>query len=471
MNSINKHRFQDLNEIASGISSSQEQAGHGTPFVSFSTVFNNVFLPDELPDKMDTTEKEQENCSVRKGDVFLTRTSETIDELAMSCVAAKDYPRATFSGFLKRLRPKTKDIAYHKYLAFYLRGYLFRKAMNNNAFMTLRASFNEDIFSYLYLYLPPYEQQVLIGDLFYIIEEKIRLNQKMCVELESMAKTLYDYWFVQFDFPDEYGKPYRTSGGKMIDNSQIKIDIPDGWKVGNLYEIADFINGLACQKYRPEIGEEGLPVIKIKEMHDGITGDTEFVSKNIPNKYVINDGELLFSWSATLETMFWYGGEGGLNQHIFKVVPKESYPIEYVYEQLSAYIINFVKMAEARKTTMGHITTDHLNQSRIVLPPPDVLERFSLMVKPIYQKVGQLKKENRTLSLLRDWLLPMLMNGQVTVVDKEETEVDKSKEASAPTVDPRFTKWLDTMGLAARGTVDQQTLLDIFNAMDKDDKQ
>lgn len=130
--------------MASGISSTKEQAGHGSPFVSFSTVFNNYFLPDALPDLMDTSIKEQETYSIKKGDILITRTSETIDELAMSCVAVKDYPRATYSGFTKRLRPKTAGIAYHKYLAFYLRSQLFRKAVTNNAFMTLRASFNED---------------------------------------------------------------------------------------------------------------------------------------------------------------------------------------------------------------------------------------------------------------------------------------------------------------------------------------
>ena len=137
--------------MASGISSTKDQAGHGAPFVSFGTVFNNFFLPDELPDKMDTSPVEQERFSVHKGDILVTRTSETIDELAMSCVALKDYPNATYSGFVKRLRPKTTGIAYDKFMGFYLRSALFRKTMTNNATMTLRASFNEDIFSFLYL--------------------------------------------------------------------------------------------------------------------------------------------------------------------------------------------------------------------------------------------------------------------------------------------------------------------------------
>lgn len=415
MNKITKHALSDLYELASGISTTKGQAGHGSPFVSFSTVFNNYFLPDQLPDLMETSPKEQETYSIKKGDIFITRTSETIDELAMSCVAAKDYPTATYSGFTKRLRPLTTDVAYYKYLAFYLRGYLFRNAVTNNAFMTLRASFNEDIFSFLNLYLPDYPEQVKIGDMLYNVEQKIRLNKQICSELEAMAKSLYDYWFVQFDFPDENGKPYRTSGGEMVWNERLKREIPKGWKIGNLYDIANFVNGIACQRFRPRKNEDGLPVIKIKEMHDGITNDTEFVTENIPEKNKVFDGNILFSWSATLEVRYWFGGNGGLNQHIFKVVPKGYFSNEYVYEQLSAYIINFVKMAEARKTTMGHITTDHLEQSCIVLPPEEVIKRFSEAAQPIHRKIGQAMQENRELSKLRDWLLPMLMNGQAIV--------------------------------------------------------
>ena len=415
MNKIIKHSFSQLYSMSSGISSTKEQAGHGSPFVSFSTVFNNYFLPDILPDLMDTSKQEQNIYSIKAGDILITRTSETIDELAMSCVAAKNYPGATYSGFTKRLRPKTEGIAYHKYLAFYLRGKLFRKAVTNNAFMTLRASFNEDIFSFLSLYLPEYKEQVKIGDMLYLMEQKIQLNKSICFELESMAKTLYDYWFVQFDFPDENGRPYRASGGEMVWNPQLKREIPKEWEVGNLYSIADFVNGLACQKYRPKDGDPGLPVIKIKEMHDGITADTEKVSANIPEKNKVIDGDVLFSWSATLEVMYWFGGNGGLNQHIFKVNPKSYFSKEYVFEQLSAYVINFVKMAEARKTTMGHITTDHLEQSRIVLPPEAIIEKITLLLHPIHTKIGQLNQENRELIKLRDWLLPMLMNGQARV--------------------------------------------------------
>ena len=417
MNKLNKYAFSDLYDIASGISTTKTQAGHGTPFVSFSTVFNNIFLPDELPDLMDTSEQEQETYSIRKGDILITRTSETADELAMSCVALKDYPGATYSGFVKRLRPKTIGVAYDKFMAFFLRSKYFRKVINNNTIMTLRASFNEDMFSFLTLYLPDYDVQVAVGDLLYNIECKIQNNKRINDNLQQQLRLLYDYWFMQFDFPDENGKPYRSSGGQMVWNDDLKRHIPKAWGCDNLYRIADYINGLACQKYRPVNGEKALPVIKIKEMHDGITADTELVSANIPSKNIVQSGDILFSWSASLEIAFWFGRTAGLNQHIFKVIPKAPFSCEYVYLQLSEYIVQFVRIAESRKTTMGHITSDHLNESRIVVPSSAVIQKFSTIVRPIFEELKVCHAEMEHLQSLRDWLLPMLMNGQATISD------------------------------------------------------
>ena len=190
MSNLKEYRFDELYQMDSGISTTKDQAGHGAPFVSFRDIYNNPILPDILTEKMDTSEEEQKRYSVKKGDIFLTRTSEVLDELAMSSVAVKDYPKATFSGFAKRLRPIQDNITYDKFMAFYLRSIYFRKVINAKAIMTLRASFNEQIFSYIKLLLPDYQIQVKIGDFFYKIECKIRNNNKICAELESMAKTL-----------------------------------------------------------------------------------------------------------------------------------------------------------------------------------------------------------------------------------------------------------------------------------------
>lgn len=248
------------------------------------------------------------------------------------------------------------------------------------------------------------------------IDAKIRTNNKINDYLEEMAKTLYDYWFVQFEFPDENGNPYKSTGGKMSRTKDFGL-APCGWKFGNLYDIAEFINGLACQKYRPMEDEASLPVIKIKEMHDGISSDTERVKATIPEKNIVNTGDILFSWSASLEVQHWAGTTGGLNQHIFKVIPKKGYSSSYVYHQLQAYVIKFIQMADARKTTMGHITSDHLRQSIIVLPPENIVRNFSQQVDDIHAEINHINIENHRLSQLRDWLLPMLMNGQATIED------------------------------------------------------
>ena len=263
--------------------------------------------------------------------------------------------------------------------------------------------------------LPDLPTQLRIAGILGSLDEKIELNRRKIAELEALAKTIYDYWFVQFDFPDANGRPYKSSGGKTVWNEQLKREVPEGWESGNLYDIATFENGLACQRFRPKDGEKALPVIKIREMHEGMSADTEFVSVNIPSKHKITDGDLLFSWSASLEAMIWCGGDGGLNQHIFKVTPKNGYSTEYVFHQLSAYIGNFAKMAEARKTTMGHITSAHLEQSRIILPNKVVLKGFADVISPVFWQMVSLRQEIRALVAQRDTLLPLLMNGQVEV--------------------------------------------------------
>ena len=257
--------------------------------------------------------------------------------------------------------------------------------------------------------LPPLAQQYEIGKLLSSLDTKIKLNRQINQNLEAMAKQLYDYWFVQFDFPNEEGKPYKSSGGEMLWNDKLKRNIPVGWHCGNLFEIAVFTNGLACQKFRPKDDEMPLPVIKIREMHDGISVDTEEVTSNIPESVKVYNGDVLFSWSASLEVMLWAYGLGGLNQHIFKVTSANDFPKSFYYFQLLDYIDVFKKVAEARKTTMGHITQDHLQQSTIAIPDnKDIAVRFEELISPIFEQVVKLHEEISYLIKQRDELLPLL---------------------------------------------------------------
>lgn len=407
MSKIIKYPFSQLYDMASGISSTKEQAGHGSPFVSFSTVFNNYFLPDALPDLMDTSIKEQETYSIKKGDILITRTSETIDELAMSCVAVKDYPRATYSGFTKRLRPKTAGIAYHKYLAFYLRSQLFRKAVTNNAFMTLRASFNEDIFSFLNLYLPEYKEQVKIGDMLYSMEQKIQLNKRICAELEAMAKTLYNYWFTQFDFPDENGKPYRSSGGEMVWNDQLKREIPKGWQVSSIGSVTRNYDSkrVPLSQNERDIMKGGIP-------YYGATGIMDYVNRHIfDGQYVLiaEDGSVMDVKGNPIVQMIW--GKTWVNNHAHVLQGCNGYSNELLYLLLQHIPVVKIMTGSIQKK----INQDNLNSYNIPQIPDPISQAFYEIVKPMFEKIQSLQDENDELTKLRDWLLPVLMNGQATV--------------------------------------------------------
>lgn len=418
MNKIIKYPFSQLYDMASGISSTKEQAGHGSPFVSFSTVFNNYFLPDALPDLMDTSIKEQETYSIKEGDILITRTSETIDELAMSCVAVKDYPRATYSGFTKRLRPKTAGIAYHKYLAFYLRSQLFRKAVTNNAFMTLRASFNEDIFSFLNLYLPEYKEQVKIGDMLYSMEQKIQLNKRICAELEAMAKTLYDYWFTQFDFPNAEGKPYRSSGGEMVWNDQLKREIPKGWTPGTISSLMKIENTSVNPQKLGNALMEHYSIPAFDANHNPAYEEAGTIESG---KYVVDPECILTSklnphfkrlWDPYCDT------ENAICSTEFIVYrPRTAWTRPFCYAVLNseAFYAHMVGKATASTGSRKRIQPDVSASFELAIPDEKTMRAFVELYAPIMEKQTALYKENCELTKLRDWLLPVLMNGQATV--------------------------------------------------------
>ena len=386
--------------MSSGISSTKEQAGHGAPFVSFGTVFNNYFLPEELPDLMDTNEKEQEIYSIKAGDVLITRTSETIDELAMSCVATKDYPRATFSGFTKRLRPKKEGIAYPKYMAFYFRSDLFRKAVTNNAFMTLRASFNEDIFTFLDVYLPDYDEQVRIGDMLYAVECKIQKNKEINDYLEEMAKVLYDYWFVQFDFPDKNGKPYKSSGGALLYNEVLKKEIPFGWTIDTLGNLLFKVPNSTKIPATDFCDKGSIPVIdQSSDFIVGYTDDETSILSNKTGYIVFGDHTRVVKY---IRFPFARGADGTqvINSN------NRCMPNELFYQVIKSIDLSNYGYARHFK---------YLKDTIIAIPSANLADIYAEKVGKWYENQVSIMKENIALSQLRNWLLPMLMNGQATI--------------------------------------------------------
>ena len=146
--------------------------------------------------------------------------------------------------------------------------------------------------------------------------------------MEQIAQNLFKHWFIDFEFPNVDGKPYKSSGGEIL-ASELG-DIPEGWTIKPLDEIAEFLNGLALQKYPPENADDFLPVIKIRELRTGVNDGSDKASINIPKKYIIDNGDIIFSWSGSLDVVIWNFGKGALNQHLFKV-DSDKYPKWFYY--------------------------------------------------------------------------------------------------------------------------------------------
>lgn len=418
MSDLTLYKFADLYKMASGISSKPEQAGHGSPFLSFSSVFNNYFLPTTLTDRMNTSEFEQKKYSINSGDVFLTRTSEVIDELGMSSVALNDYPEATYSGFLKRLRPTKDGVTYPKFMAFYLRSPLFRKTMTNNAVLTLRASLNEEIFSYLDLLLPDYNNQVKAGDFLFLLNQKIDGNNRINAELEAMAKALYDYWFVQFDFPDTNGKPYKSSGGKMVYNATLKREIPSGWEDSSILAVADLLGGGTPTKKKPEYWNGDIPFFTPTDADGTIfkfsTADciTEEGLKGSSTKR-FGMHTVFITARGSVGRLVLAGVDMAMNQSCYALRAKPG--ISHVFLFFLAKELIHHLQVKSSGSVFDSIVSNDIELTNLAIPKGEVIEKFASVVEPAFEKIATNTKENHQLTQLRDWLLPLLMNGQVTI--------------------------------------------------------
>lgn len=425
MMALSEYKFSELYEMSSGISSTKEQAGHGFPFASFSTVFNNYILPDELPDLMDTSKKEQEVYSIKKGDILITRTSETLDELAMSSVALKDYPHATYSGFVKRLRPLQTDKTYDKFMAFYLRSSYFRKIINNNTNMTLRASFNEDIFSYIKLLLPEYSSQKKIGDFLYSILEKMQNNKKIIKKLEQQAQIIYDYWFLQYDFPDIHGLPYRTSGGNMEWNDSIQKEIPQGWKVSFLDNCGEFKNGINYEK--SDKGSTHVKIVNVRDISNtsyfvkAYDLDEIYLDREEVEKYLIKENDILIARSSIpgASRLMYSGFEGCIycgfiiRYRVHKKILKN-----YLFYKCKE--AENILSAQSGGTILKNVSQDTLKPMVVVLPSDNIVQAFNEKIDILFERIDELNWETHKLQYLIEYLTPLLVSGQVTFKQRRQ---------------------------------------------------
>ena len=264
--------------------------------------------------------------------------------------------------------------------------------------------FNKTNFRDIYVPVPPLDIQNKIAALLNVIDDKIELNNKINNNLEQQAQALFKSWFVDFE-------PF---GGTM----------PKDWKVGNLLDIADYLNGLAMQKFRPAENDKGLPVLKIKELRQGFCdSNSELCSLNVKNEYIVNDGDVIFSWSGSLLVDFWCGGKCGLNQHLFKVTSK-NFDKWFYFLWTKHYLEHFAFIAADKATTMGHIKREELEKAKVIIPSSECYQKMKQIMTPIYDLLISNRVENTRLSALRDTLLPKLMNGEIDVSKVDINELN-----------------------------------------------
>lgn len=256
---------------------------------------------------------------------------------------------------------------------------------------------------------PPLDEQRRIAGVLGALEDKIELNRKMNRTLEEMAQAIFKSWFIDFD-----GVPQS----EMVDSELGPI--PKGWQAKPLDSIATFLNGAACQRYPAADGERSLPVIKIRELNQGISDRTDRASmQQMPRKWWVEDGDLLFSWSGSLLVKIWTGGRGALNQHLFKVTSTR-YPRWFLLAWVRHHLHVFQRIAAAKATTMGHIKRRHLTEALCAVPPDEVVARQGATISPLVDRAVTNELESRVLEELRDALLPQLISGEIRVPEAEK---------------------------------------------------
>lgn len=239
--------------------------------------------------------------------------------------------------------------------------------------------------------IPSIDTQRKISKILFAIINKIVLNKKVNDNLKQQAQEIFNERFINM------------------------ASIPIGWKTGNLLDIADYLNGLAMQKYRPKDRQSGLPVLKIKELRQGsCDSNSELCSLSIKPEYIIQDGDVIFSWSGSLLVDLWCGGTCGLNQHLFKVT-SQRYDKWFYYLWTNYHLDRFISVAADKATTMGHIKREELSKAEVLIPSTSDYEEISVLMKPIIDLIIANRVENRQLAQLRDELLPKLMSGEIDV--------------------------------------------------------
>lgn len=403
MSEWKKVKLGELYEVHNGLSKGRQFFGSGYPFLTFSTVFNNWFLPIELESLVQSSKKEREACSIKKGDVFITRTSETMDELGMSSVALRDYPNATYNGFTKRLRPITDDVI-PEYIGYYLRSPKFRGKFMAFSTMTTRASLaNGDLLG-MEVELPNKDEQHRIATILSRYDSLIENYQKQIKLLEEAAQRLYKEWFIDLHFPGH-------------ENTKIVDGVPEGWEKKSVKTIVELQSGYAFKS--SDFASDGIyKIVTIKNVKDGAF-DGENVSKiaSIPEKMpkhcILEDGDILLSLTGNVGRVCIVVGKNYLlNQRVAKL---KSIFKAYTYCLFRSRDMFIDVNNLANGAAQQNVSPIKIGEMKILIPEKKLLNEFEKESSNYISGVIAFQSQIRLLTEARDRLLPKLMSGEIAV--------------------------------------------------------
>ena len=290
------------------------------------------------------------------------------------------------------IKPKRELVDPH-YLTYYLLSAEVQNRLKNHANGAVVAHLNVTDIRNLLVSLPELDEQIAIGKILRSIEDKIELNNRINHNLLNLAQELFN--------------------NNIAENACCS----SGWRSASLLDIAEYLNGLAMQKYPAINGEFSLPVLKIKELgQQACDANSDRCTESIPEQFVVKDGDIIFSWSGTLLVDFWCGGKCGLNQHLFKV-SSDMYPNWFVYFWTKHHLDRFIRIAKDKAVTMGHIKRGDLGKAVVVIPEDAVMNKLNGEIAPLISECIERRIENRKLQSLRNSLLPKLMSGELKISD------------------------------------------------------
>ena len=397
---------------------------------NYMDVYRNSFISHEKSDSFmiaTCNKSEYGKFILREGQVAITKDSETPDDIGVSTYIADSFKDVVLGYHLSLITPDEAKLN-GKFLHYWLNTKQAKKYFQNNTGGSgQRCSLNLDVIKSIPLRLPIIQMQKSIADVLFDVDVKIELNKKINAALEAMAKTLYDYWFLQFDFPNEEGKPYKSSGGKMVYNKEVKRQVPDGWEVKKLVELTSKTERGISPKY---IDEGGVCVLNQKCIRNNAI---DFNLSRRHNHSLKNIDKKRIEYADVLVNSTGVGtlGRAAFVKYLLEPVTTADSHITIVrakVQNICKIFLGFsLTQKQAEIEALGEGSTGQKELSRInlgnlpiLLPTPNLQYIFKQIIEPKLFKMANNEKQNQHLIQLRDWLLPMLMNGQVKVGDVED---------------------------------------------------